>query len=1081
MFEDSRRSCAARAAWQLSATFSLLLVLAACGGGGSSTVKAPPAPTGVTATAGEGQVALSWSAAPEATSYRVLRSATSGGPYAPIASPEGTSHTDRGLTNGTTYHYVIHAVNSGGESPASTEVSATPMAAATPPAAPANLMATPGDTVVALSWSASAGAASYELQRDANCTGTFITVATPTGMSHTDTGLTNGTPYCYVVRARNAVGSSPASTQARVTPRAASSAPPAPANLRATPGNAQVALDWDASTGAASYEVQRDPGCTGTFTTVATPTSVTHTDTGLTNGTAYCYVVRARNSAGTSPASSQVSATPQAAPLPPPAPTGLGATPGDAQVALSWSASAGATSYEVQRDVNCTGSFSTVATPTGTSHTDTGLTNGTPYCYVVRAKNAAGTSAASSQVRATPESTSTGVPPAPAGVSATPGDGQVALSWSASTGATGYTVQRGTAPGGSYADVGTPSTTSFTDTSLGNGRRYYYVVRATNTAGSSSPSTEVSAVPLSGRELCVTNENAHTVAVFDPTATGDVPPLRRLGNLTGMDNLQAVAFDRVNNELYVANTAGSPYSPAYPVTVYARTAAGNVAPIRVIGGADTGLGGAAGIAVDPTNNEVFVSWNGAIRVFPRTANGNVAPLRTLNLCAGCAPGIAVAPAHNELFVPSGNSIVTYARTATGSAAPLRTLSGSFTELSNPTSVAYDAVHDEIITTSTNSAIGIFPRTAAGNFAPTRTIYADVPAGLTGITYAAVNDTTGEVFVASTTSVAVFPRTADQGVDPSRKISGANVGFGRPLGVAVDPANGELFIGDGAARRLVVHGLSANGNVAPMRTLSGISGGVEYPTGIGVAPVAGKLFVSNSRGASVTAYTTPWAGTPTPSTTLRGASTALGTPSAIAIDEGRGEVFVTNAPGADSVTVYALGADGNTAPVRSLSGNLTGLSGPYGVAVDATNNELFVANNAKTITVYGRTASGNVAPVRTLGPSSFLGSPVGIAVDATNGELVVVSATATASEILVFTRNASGTAAPIRKISGAATQLSGASDVVVDTARNELLVTNATGASITVFARTANGDVAPLRRITGASTLLSQPSGATLCK
>jgi cysteine-rich repeat protein len=86
----------------------------------------PPAPTGVVATAGNAQVALTWNAATGAGSYRVKRATVSGGPYTTIASPFTTSYTDPGLTNGTTYYYVISAVNTSGESPNSAQVSAQP-------------------------------------------------------------------------------------------------------------------------------------------------------------------------------------------------------------------------------------------------------------------------------------------------------------------------------------------------------------------------------------------------------------------------------------------------------------------------------------------------------------------------------------------------------------------------------------------------------------------------------------------------------------------------------------------------------------------------------------------------------------------------------------------------------------------------------------------------------------------------------------------------------------------------------------------------------------------------------------------
>jgi hypothetical protein len=93
----------------------------------SGSTNAPPAaPTGLSATTGNGQVALSWTASSGATSYNVKRSTTSGGPYTTVASPTTTSYVNTGLANGTTYYYVVSAVNTSGESPNSSQVSATP-------------------------------------------------------------------------------------------------------------------------------------------------------------------------------------------------------------------------------------------------------------------------------------------------------------------------------------------------------------------------------------------------------------------------------------------------------------------------------------------------------------------------------------------------------------------------------------------------------------------------------------------------------------------------------------------------------------------------------------------------------------------------------------------------------------------------------------------------------------------------------------------------------------------------------------------------------------------------------------------
>ena len=86
----------------------------------------PPTPTGLAATAGSQQVSLTWSASSGSASYNVKRSTTSGGPYTQAANVTVTNDTDASLTNGTTYYYVVSAVNSAGESANSSQVSATP-------------------------------------------------------------------------------------------------------------------------------------------------------------------------------------------------------------------------------------------------------------------------------------------------------------------------------------------------------------------------------------------------------------------------------------------------------------------------------------------------------------------------------------------------------------------------------------------------------------------------------------------------------------------------------------------------------------------------------------------------------------------------------------------------------------------------------------------------------------------------------------------------------------------------------------------------------------------------------------------
>jgi hypothetical protein len=183
-----------------------------------TTDPAAPVPAGVAATAGDAEVTLTWTASMGATGYNVKRATTKGGPYTKLASPASPTYTDSSVANGTTYYYVVSALNAAGESANSTEVTTTPKAPSAPPAPPTNLTATAGDTQVSLTWSASTGAKSYNVKRSGTSGGPFTRIATTTSTSYTDTGLTDGTTYYYVVSAINSAGESANSAQVSAVP-----------------------------------------------------------------------------------------------------------------------------------------------------------------------------------------------------------------------------------------------------------------------------------------------------------------------------------------------------------------------------------------------------------------------------------------------------------------------------------------------------------------------------------------------------------------------------------------------------------------------------------------------------------------------------------------------------------------------------------------------------------------------------------------------------------------------------------------------------------------------------------------------
>ena len=464
---------------------------------------APAAPTNLQAAAGNGQVALTWAASTGATSYSVKRSTTSGSGYAAVTSSlAGTSFTDTGLTNGTTYYYVVSAANSVGSSADSSQVVANPASTGSTLAAPTNLKATVGSYVY-LTWSGVSGANTYTVKRSTTSGSGYTTIGSGiSGTNHFDFGVNSGTTYYYVVTAVNATGESAPSAQVSTGPETSvPTAPAVPTNLQAAAGNGQVALTWTASSGATGYHVKRSTtnGSGYQAVTSGLVSGSSYTDTSVTNGTTYYYVVTAVNNAGESASSSQVAATPASTGSTLAAPTNLKATVGS-YVYLTWSGVSGAASYRVKRSTTSGTGYTTIGSGiTGTNHFDFGVNSGTTYYYVVTAVNAAGESAPSAPASTGGGTSTPTVPVAPTGVQAAPGSAQITLTWTASSGATGYHVKRSTTSGSGYVAVtsGLIAGTSYTDTNVTNGTTYYYVVTAANDAGESAGSSQVAATPAS--------------------------------------------------------------------------------------------------------------------------------------------------------------------------------------------------------------------------------------------------------------------------------------------------------------------------------------------------------------------------------------------------------------------------------------------------------------------------------------------------------------------------------------------------------------------------------------------------------
>jgi fibronectin type 3 domain-containing protein len=224
--------------------------------------------------------------------------------------------------------------------------------------------------------------------------------------------------------------------------------------------------------------------------------------TGLAPGVRYFFAVSAQTSTVETEWSNMLNAIPYTVPS---APALNSATAGTGNVTLVWTApssngGSAITGYRVYY-----GTSATPATLFGTFGASmntvvvTSLTPGTLYYFGVKAVNAAGDSALSNVLSATP----LGVPSAPTLINATAGMGTVMVTWEApsSTGSspiTGYQVYFGlSSPDTAFGGVVGPSVRQLTVTELTPGTLYYFGVRAINSVGASDMSNVRSATPYS--------------------------------------------------------------------------------------------------------------------------------------------------------------------------------------------------------------------------------------------------------------------------------------------------------------------------------------------------------------------------------------------------------------------------------------------------------------------------------------------------------------------------------------------------------------------------------------------------------
>jgi titin len=481
----------------------------------------PGAPSIGTAVAGDTQVTLNWSApnnngGSTVSGYVVTPYIGSTAQPSKTFDSSATSQLITGLNNGTSYTFRVAAKNAIGTGPQSGASNAvTPNST---PTAPTITSATPGDGQVTLSWTTPTGGPGpitdywYEIfvngvQQDINNFGSTAT-------TQTIGGLTNGTTYTFVIAARYSSTFGPESAQSNAV---------TPAGLPGTPsvgspvaGDGQVSLSWTtpSSNGSAITGYVVTPYINGVAQAAHTfiDTSTSQTLTGLTNGTAYTFRVAAINGVGTGNQSNASNAvTPAGLPS---APTIGTASGDDGQATVRWAApstngGSSITGYVVTPYIGSAAQPPQSFNSTATSQAVTGLTNGVSYSFRVAAITAAGTGP---QSNASNVVIPAGLPGAPSIYAATPGDGQVTLSWDApaddgGSPITGYVVTPyigfNAQPSETF-DAGTTQTVY----DLTNGTKYGFTVGAINDVGTGPQSSRFGGVAPSAPPTVKTNPKA---------------------------------------------------------------------------------------------------------------------------------------------------------------------------------------------------------------------------------------------------------------------------------------------------------------------------------------------------------------------------------------------------------------------------------------------------------------------------------------------------------------------------------------------------------------------------------------------
>ena len=336
------------------------------------------------------------------------------------------------------------------------------------------------DGAVSLAWQAQDGVDGYRVYRKTG-SGKWTTVlSSTTGTSYTDTTVTEGKTYSYTLRSNVGSAWSTGYNDTAKTITVKATVEPQPVTITSISyADGAVSLAWQGQDSVDGYRIYRKTGSGKWITIVASTTDTSYTDTTVTEGKTYSYTLRSNVGSAWSTGYNDTAKTITAKAAVEPQPVTITTIDyADGAVSLAWQGQDGVEGYRIYRKTGSGKWITIVASTTDTSFTDTTVTEGKTYSYTLRSNVGSAWSTGYNDTAKT-ITAKAAVEPQPVTItSISYVDGAVSLAWQGQDGVDGYRIYRKTGSGKWTTIVASTTDTSFTDTTVTEGKTYSYTLRS---------------------------------------------------------------------------------------------------------------------------------------------------------------------------------------------------------------------------------------------------------------------------------------------------------------------------------------------------------------------------------------------------------------------------------------------------------------------------------------------------------------------------------------------------------------------------------------------------------------------------